>query len=77
MSLVLCAALILTLGGGDIYSISEDDYDFSMPFEYRLIFKDLGDIPVGAYEDLGQRFYVEQRLIFASNLYCGDLSVTT
>ncbi|MGC8927627.1 MAG: hypothetical protein ACP5QK_06850 [Myxococcota bacterium] len=77
MSLVLCAALILMLGGGDLSSVSEDDYDFSMPFEYRLIFKNLGDIPIGPFEYLNQRFFVEQRLIFASNLYCGDVSVTT
>lgn len=77
MSLVLCAALILMLGGGDLSTVSEDDYDFSMPFEYRLIFKNLQDIPVGPYDYLNQKFYVEQRLLFASNLYCGDVSVTT
>ncbi len=77
MSLVLCAALILVLGGGDLSSISEDDYDYSMPFEYRLSVRNLGDIPVGPLEYLGQNFYVEQRLVFASNLYCGDVSVTT
>lgn len=77
MSLVLCAALILVMGGGDISTISEDDYDYSMPFDYRLSIKNLGDIPIGPNEYLGQKFYSEQRLIFASNLYCGDVSVTS
>jgi|GEM_PF-3265864 len=77
MSLVLCAALILMLGGGDLTSVSEDDYDFSMPFEYRLVYKNLGDIPIGPDDFLEQRSYIEQRLIFASNLYCGDVNVTT
>ncbi len=39
--------------------------------------KNIDDIPIGPDDFIGQKFYVEQRLVFASNLYCGDVSVTT
>ncbi|MCX7943577.1 MAG: hypothetical protein N2746_03615 [Deltaproteobacteria bacterium] len=71
------AILVMLFDGGEIAKYGCGDYNFVIPFNCRLVSQNLRDIYIGPAGLLKQNFYIEQTLIFASNLHCGDTSVRT